>query len=130
MENWFEILPFHAGSDTVVEDLTMKYRMTPLLSISLRCGFTEGVRENINSDPVFVHQFGASGFTFINVLNRHLFNRVTTGVPDSVVREITFHQGEGSLSSLIPDERRYLYRAFDESVGEAAEEGLEPQADD
>lgn len=46
--------------------------------------------------------------------------------------ESTVFKGEreGSLSSLIPDERRYLYRVFDESVGEAAEEGLEPQADD
>lgn len=100
VENWFEILPFHAGSDTVVEDLTMKYKMTPLLSIRLRCGFTEEVRENINSDPVFVHQFGASGFTFINVWNRHLLNRVTTGVPDSAVREITFHQGDAFAGNI------------------------------
>ncbi|ESZ92646.1 hypothetical protein SBOR_6980 [Sclerotinia borealis F-4128] len=88
-DDWFEIMPFRAGCDTALEDRTMQYRTVNLPpTIIDKAGFAGEIIKDISKAPVFVHQFGAIGFTFVNLYTTYNFNHITTGIPDFLVKEI------------------------------------------
>ncbi|KAI9641417.1 hypothetical protein NHQ30_010219 [Ciborinia camelliae] len=87
-DDWFEIMPFRAGRHLAILDKTLQYRTVRMPHSAIyKAGFTEDIIKDISRSPVFVHQFGLFGFTLINLKTNHLFNRITTGMPEYLVRE-------------------------------------------
>ncbi|KAJ8068038.1 hypothetical protein OCU04_003615 [Sclerotinia nivalis] len=88
VDDWFEIMPYRAGCDTAFDDRTMEYRRVHLSnSTIIDANFADEVRNDISRNPVFVHQFGAIGFTLINLYTIHNFNHITSGIPDALVKQ-------------------------------------------
>lgn len=88
VDDWFEIIPYRARSDTPFKDRTMGYRRVHLSnSTIIDSNFADELRKDISRNPVFVYQVGGIGFTLINLYTIHNFNHITSGMPDALVEQ-------------------------------------------